>query len=1452
MLERSDTRQALVVGVEGKSQALTDEAPDALPRLDYASEYAQRVRDLLRDVYNYSGPPEDLASTPTARALETAVFAVLRDGPGFAIVHVLAHGEVGGSSGFLYVVGEDGVRTERSIEHWLAHVEDASADAAPTVLFLLDLCYAGGPARVPWQQLLQTQRRRAWVIGACQPFEPSYNGWLSQSVIEVLEGFHDGTLALDSAFEYIPFERFCREVATSVAARAADAGVPQEITAPLAPVGSDLSDLKFFCNPRFRNDRRSLRHEVDVSLVSLLDESPNARLVLDEIADERHFVGRGSGADFTGDQPSRTVGHFRGRQTEAERLSRWTAGEGPNLLVVTGKPGAGKSALLGVLVCAAHPALRSRTQTIWATLGTSVPPVSRDLAVVHARQRSLPEIAAALGRQWDLVPPEPAQPWTGRTLAQQVALRASAPTLILDALDEADAPSELIESLVAPLLSSHRPDGSPICRVMVGSRKEAALSALLALAADHGEIVDLDAVPRATLIVDLTAYIQSLLDAEPAFSSHENWSHSRLLATSVASALVYGPASEETPLPQEWGEFLVARLYIRHVINSRQVPAGTQAVHDIAAQVPRTLSAVLDLELTNSRNPWFLPTLTALAHGHGEGMPERITQIAARAFRIFPENNVDTPSIQEIRDVFQEARFFLRRNVDTDGSPLYRLFHQGLADALKARSAVPRVPDPRSGQQLLWSTLLDSVARDAHGRREWATTEPYLLRHAARHARDALALDDVLGDAEYLVHADPEKLASTLRYGGQMPIGAAVYRASYGAHHAGSTVQRRQVLAVDAARYDALTLSAALSGPTLWSIVWAAGRPLSRGLDATLTGHDGVTSLAIVETRGKTHVLSASENGTVRLWLLETGETALDLELHPGAVTCVATYTLDNRPHAITGCADGQLRLWDLTNGNLVRRWQAHPDSIRSLTATLDGTVIVSGARGVLRTWDSTSGGLISTLQVGKGPVLSLGILDVEGRPHVSGSIDGIPQIWDLNSKTSAFRYPPEPDARRSSSPPIHVVTPFSRDQGPRLLLADVLGNVSLWDPVRDKAMRIDSAGYDVTKIVLPSNAGNAHAIGVGTNGVAQVWDLETLAISEVLAGHTTPITAVALRTGGTHYQAVTSGSRGTIRVWRLISGIRPVRTPPQRRLGGHARQVQSVVAGKGACAGFGVSTGVDGDLHVWDLASGESRRVPLDAWVHSATWMQWRGKPAILAACGDKGAVIADPATGTTLRSIVLPHAVYAIADASTDAEWRAAFGGNAGCISLWGQETNEALRASAAPLSAITSLSAKIYPGGLIVAAVDDSGQVHVTSPRKKQLPRRVVTFEGRINRVLLTSLAEQPCLLTCGEDPIVHVNTLDGVPVHELIGHEGEVTAIVETSVRGRPYILTGGTDRTMRLWDFSSGQQVDHYTFPDSVLGLDVTHTGAVLIAMGPEVLLMRPDPLDINVNPEPSP
>src|SRR5262249_50320494 len=148
----------------------------------------------------------------------------------------------------------------------------------------------------------------------------------------------------------------------------------------------------------------------------------------------------------------------------------------------------------------------------------------------------------------------------------------------------------------------------------------------------------------------------------------------------------------------------------------------------------------------------------------------------------------------QTQKALDRLRFYLRRDVDLDGTTLHRLFHQGLADQLRADAADEATAGPAPAARI-WQHLYALIPVGADGFRQWQHAEPYLLRHAAQHAHSAGQLDVLLQDTGFLAYADPASLALLLA---NLPAGAAsgaadTYRASYASHFQQPPAARAQV-----------------------------------------------------------------------------------------------------------------------------------------------------------------------------------------------------------------------------------------------------------------------------------------------------------------------------------------------------------------------------------------------------------------------------------------------------------------------------------------------------------------------------------------------------------------------------------------------------------------------------------------------------------------------------------
>ena len=200
--------------------------------------------------------------------------------------------------------------------------------------------------------------------------------------------------------------------------------------------------------------------------------------------------------------------------------------------------------------------------------------------------------------------------------------------------------------------------------------------------------------------------------------------------------------------------------------------------------------------------------------------------------------------------------------------------------------------------------------------------------------RDLRLVRDALRLSAHVLVSDPDQLAV------QLPARLLVQD---------RPVLRELLLQIENARQDSPYLV-----PRFASLDQAGG-----ALVRVLEGHaNSVLSVAVTPDK---RVVSASDDNTLRVWDIESGDTLKTLEGHENWVNSVAV-----TPHkrVVSASDDNTLRVWDIESGDTLKTLEGHANSVLSVAVTPDKRVVSASDDNTLRVWDIESGSLVTSLNL--------------------------------------------------------------------------------------------------------------------------------------------------------------------------------------------------------------------------------------------------------------------------------------------------------------------------------------------------------------------------------------------------------------------------------------------------------------------------------------------------------
>lgn len=190
-----------------------------------------------------------------------------------------------------------------------------------------------------------------------------------------------------------------------------------------------------------------------------------------------------------------------------------------------------------------------------------------------------------------------------------------------------------------------------------------------------------------------------------------------------------------------------------------------------------------------------------------------------------------------------------------------------------------------------------------------------------------------------------------------------------------------------------------------------------------------------------TRIVTASYDGTARIWDGKTGELKTVLNGHGGEGVNAAAFSRDGRM-VVTGGRDGRACIWNAVTGRLLRVLKGHEDDVAHAEFSPDGRLVVTASDDqTARIWSVESGKSVHILKVPDERIHFVSAehasFDPEGRRLLTYKLNRGAQLWDVESGAKLH------ELRSQESH--ESVASFSPD-GSRVVTADSEGAVEIWD----------------------------------------------------------------------------------------------------------------------------------------------------------------------------------------------------------------------------------------------------------------------------------------------------------------------------------------------------------------------------------------------------------------------
>ena len=340
----------------------------------------------------------------------------------------------------------------------------------------------------------------------------------------------------------------------------------------------------------------------------------------------------------------------------------------------------------------------------------------------------------------------------------------------------------------------------------------------------------------------------------------------------------------------------------------------------------------------------------------------------------------------------------------------------------------------------------------------------------------------------------------------------------------------------------------------------------------TLRGHSyGITSVSF-SPDGK-RIASGSYDKTVKIWDAETGQETLILQGHSGIIDSVS-FSPDGKRIAIAIGSKG-VQLLDAETGQETANLWGHSNDIACVSFSPDSKRLASASHdSTVKVWNAETGQEMMTLRGHKANAFSVSF-SPDGKRIASGSYDNTVKIWDVESGNEVLTL-------RGHRESVHCVS-FSPD-GKHIVSGSSDKTVKIWDAEKGQEALALTKYTHAYNCVSFSPDGELIKFSENRDEydhTVEIFDTEKGQEIVRLSGLSSSIEDVVFNHNGTHIACMCSRDR-SIKLWNLES------RQQTRNLKGYTQYFDGSVGLAFSPDGKRFASGSDDKtVKIWDVESG-------------------------------------------------------------------------------------------------------------------------------------------------------------------------------------------------------------------------------------------------------------------------